>query len=114
MNPLESIKEAPQEAIAIGKKYMQKTEAYYKLKIFEQLTISASALTKLLIIGGFVFIGFIYLTIASTIALAKLLGSLEYACLIIALITFIFGLIAYKLKSHIDSKVIKSISKSFF
>lgn len=114
MNPIESITQAPPEAISLGKEYLQKSEAYYKLKIFQQLSYMTSAFAKLLFIGGFLFIGLVFLAVAGAIVLSDLLGSIVYGCLLIALATFICAIVVYRLRKSIDSKVISKISKTYF
>lgn len=114
MNIFESINESTTNAIKFGENYIKSTEEYLKLKIFQQLSLSFSTLIKAAIVGGFIFIGLIFLAIASAIALGNLLENIPLGILIVGIILLLFALIAFILRKKIDKAVIKKISKSFF
>ncbi len=114
MNIFESINESTSNAVKSGENYVSYTEKYLKLKIFQQLSFSFSALVKIAIVGGFIFLGLIFLAIAGAIALGDLLGSIPLGILLIGLLLMLFALIAYVSRKSIDKILIRKISKSFF
>lgn len=114
MNILESINESTTNVVKSGEDYIKCTEAYYKLKIFQQLSLSFSLLIKLALIGGFVFLGLIFLAIAGAILLGELLGNISLGILIAGLTMILFGLIAYAIRKRIDKTILIKFSKSFF
>ncbi|MDY7396626.1 hypothetical protein UMM65_15355 [Aureibaculum sp. 2210JD6-5] len=114
MNIFESINESTTNAVKSGENYIRRSEEYFKLKIFQQLSLSLSALVKIAIIGGFIFLGLIFFAIAGAIALGKLLESIPLGILIVGLILVLFALIAFSLRKSIDKTLIRKFSKSFF
>lgn len=114
MSPLSSISKASSKFLNEGEQYVQKSETYYKLKIFQQLTITLSTFTKILIIGSLLFIVFVFLTVAGAIALSDLLGSLVYGCLLISLFVGFITLLIYLNRKRIDKVIIRKMSKTYF
>lgn len=114
MNPLSSMTDTSLKAIKETEKYVSKSEAYYKLKIFQQLTFVLSTLSKTLVIGSLVFISFVFIIIASVILLSHFLGSFVYGCLLISLFIGIIALVLFLNRKHIDKVVIKKVSKTYF
>ena len=114
MNIFESIDESTTKGVKSGEDYIKSTEAYYRLKIFQQLSLSYSLLIKLTLIGGFVFLGLIFLAIAAAIALGNSIGSISLGILIVGLTLILFGFIPYALRKRIDKTILNKFSKSFF
>jgi hypothetical protein len=114
MNIFESINESTTNVVKSGEDYIKRTEAYYKLKVFQQLSLSFSLLVKIALVGGFLFLGLVFLAIAGAIALGNLLGSISLGILIVGLIILLFGLMAYALRKRIDKTILNKFSKSFF
>ena len=114
MNIFESINESTTDAAQSGENYIKFTKEYLKLKIFQQLSLSFSTLLKIAIVGGFLFVGFIFIAIAGAIALGNLLGDISLGILIVGLLLLFFGLIAFLSRKGIDKIILKKISKSFF
>tara|TARA_R110002073_G_scaffold72537_1_gene177107 strand:- start:71255 stop:71602 length:348 start_codon:yes stop_codon:yes gene_type:complete len=114
MNVLESINNSTSSVIKSGKNYVKYTEEYLKLKIFQQLTLSFSVLVKIAIVGGFIFLGLIFLAIAGAIAIGDLIGSIPLGILIVGLSLIVLAVIAFAIRKNIDKTIIKKFSESYF
>lgn len=114
MNPLSSMTNMPLKAIEKTEKYVTKSEAYYKLKLFQQLTFVLSTFAKMLIIGSSIFITFVFIIIACVILLSHFLGSFVYGCLLISLFIGFVIFILFRNRKYIDKVVIKKVSKTYF
>ena len=114
MGILNSLNETSDKAVELGDLYSRKTQEYYKLKVFQQLMLSASMFGKIMIIGGLSFIGLIFLLVSGTIILAQELNSLFLACLFMGALFFAIALFAYLLRSRIEKYIVKKSSKNFF
>ena len=60
MSLFDSLNHNSSEAVDIGKKYVETTKEYYKLKLFQQTTNAFSFLSKMAVIGGLLFLGLIF------------------------------------------------------
>jgi len=114
MNIFETLNESTTNVVKTGENYIKHTERYFKLKVFQQLSLSFSLLIKLAIVGGLLFLGLIFLAISGAIALGEVLGSTPLGVLIMGLTIILFALIAFALRKYIDKTIIKKFSKSFF
>lgn len=114
MNVFESINNTSNRASDIGEQFLDKTQEYYKLKIFQQVSYTISMLGKALAIGGVLFIGLIFIAFASAIAIGDLLGHVAYGYLIVGAVFIISAFIIYKVRHLIDSAVIKKFQSKIF
>ena len=114
MNILESIKETSGKMADAGETYVKKTEEYYKLKVFQQITVSISFVTKGLIIGGVLFLALFFLAFSLAFAIGKWLDSLALGYLIIAALFLIITVILYYNRCVINKKIIQALSSKFF
>ncbi|MCK0124420.1 phage holin family protein [Gelidibacter sp. F2691] len=114
MNVFESINNTSNKATDIGEQYLDKTQQYYKLKVFQHVSYSISMLGKAIAIGGVLFIGLIFLAFASAIAIGDLLGHAAWGYLIVGGIFMIGALIIYKTRHLIDGVIIKKIQSKIF
>ncbi len=110
----ESINNTSDKAVDISEKYLKDSHDYYKLKIFQQLTISISLVAKVLIIGGLLFIGLIFLSVAAAIFIGQQLGNVALGYLVVAGIFLIIGIIIYVSRNIINKKIIETLSLKFF
>lgn len=94
--------------------YIKATQKYIKLKIFEQLSVSLSLLSKILIIGCLAAIGVFFLSISVSLALGNLLGNMALGFLIIGVLLLIVALIVYSRREIITRKIIQTLSDKFF
>ncbi len=113
-NILESLNENTSKATEAAEAYSKATLKYLKLKIFEQLTSSASFISKFMFIGGLLLIAFLFLATAGAIALGTLLDNMALGCLAIGSVFLIVAFLVYRLRGTIDQKIIKSMSEKFF
>ncbi len=113
-NIFESINNTTDSAAEIGEKYLNDTKEYFRLKIFQQLTISVGMIAKALIIGGLLFIGLIFLSVAAALAIGQWIDSVALGYLIVAAIFLIVGAIIYFQRSIISRKIIVKMSPKFF
>ena len=113
-NIFESINNTSDKAVDVGEKYLKDTQEYYKLKIFQQLTISISMMAKVLAIGGLLFIGLIFLSFAAAIAIGQWIGNLALGYVIMSGIFFLIGILIYLTRSAINEKIIAKLSPKFF
>ena len=110
----DSIEETSKKAADLAEDYVRTSRAYIRLKVFQQLTISISLITKTVLIGGLLLIGVIFIAIAMVIFIGDLLGSMALGCVLVALLFIIAGAVVYSFREKIDSLIIKKMSPKFF
>lgn len=113
-NIFESINNTTENATELGEKYIDDTKEYFRLKVFQQLTISISMIAKALVIGGLLFIGLIFLSVAAALAIGKLVNSIALGYVIVAAIFLICGVIIYVKRDLISKRIIIKMSPKFF
>lgn len=113
-NVFESINNTSDKAVGIGEKYLKDTQDYYKLKIFQQLTVSISMVAKALFIGGLLFIGLIFISFAAALAIGNWIDNIALGYLIVAVFYIILGVILYSNRRAINHTIIKKMSPKFF
>ena len=114
MGIIESINKTKDKISDSGETYIRKTQEYYKLKIFQQLTFSISIVAKVLIFGGIFFSALIFLSFAAALALGEWLGDLALGYLILGSIFLLLGFLVYLKRDIINKKIIQSLSQKFF
>ncbi|WP_299390035.1 phage holin family protein [uncultured Gelidibacter sp.] len=114
MNVFESINNTSNKATDIGEQYLDKTQEYIKLKVFQQVSYTVSMLGKALAIGGVLFIGLIFLAFASAISIGDAIGHVAWGYLIVGAVFVIGALVIYKTRHLIDSAIIKKIQTKIF
>ncbi|WP_010521800.1 hypothetical protein [Aquimarina agarivorans] len=115
MSILNSINTASKQAISSSEDYIEATQDYLELKVFQQISLSFSFLIKILLIGGLCFVGATFLMIAGILKLATYIGDTSLALMYSSLIVFGISLILYLLrKKLIDSAIVKKLGKTFF
>lgn len=114
MGIFESLNQTSDKAIDVGEHYYKKTQEYYKLKVFQQLTSTMAMFCKIILIGSILFLSLTLLSVGGTLALGNLIGNMVFACLIIAGVLLFIGMIFFRYRAKIDSLIIQKISKQFF
>ena len=114
MNIFESINKKSEEMVDTGETYIKKSQEYYKLKVFQQISVSISLVAKVLIVGGLLFIGLFFLAFALAFAIGEWLGDLALGYLIVALIFLFTMVLVYYNRKFINNKIVKSLSTKFF
>ncbi|TPV31467.1 hypothetical protein FJ651_14845 [Paucihalobacter ruber] len=114
MNIFESVSKSTGKMSDSGETYIKKTQEYYTLKVFQQLTISASLIAKALIIGGLLLIVLFFLAFAAAMALGNILNNIALGYVSVAGIFLLFTAIIYFNRHLISNKIIKTLSHKFF
>lgn len=114
MGIIDSLNQTSNKAIDVGEIYYKKTQEYYRLKVFQQLTMTTGMLLKIAVIGGLGFLALIFLTVAGIIYLGNILESMVAACLVAGALFIVFLILAYVFRRSIDNVLIKKLSAKFF
>lgn len=114
MSLIDSISETNDQALKVGEKYLETSYKYYKLKIFEQLTISIGIVMKIFLIGGFILIGASFVAVALALAIGEALNNLTLGFVSVGVLFFILSVILFQWRKHINNFIIKRLSKKFF
>ncbi|MFD0861560.1 hypothetical protein ACFQ1M_05035 [Sungkyunkwania multivorans] len=114
MSIVESLSKISDKAVDAGEQYLESTQKYAELKIFQQLVSTTSFLLKFIILGGLFFLGLTFSAVAGVIALSKLLESMTQALMLVAGILFLITVLVYLFRKYIDKKLIKKLSKTYF
>lgn len=114
MNIFESVNETTGKMSDAGQNYLKKTEEYYTLKAFQQLTLSISLVAKALVIGGLLFITLMFLAVAGAIAIGNWLDHVALGYVIVAGVFLITTVIIYFNRHLISNAIIKTFSLKFF
>ncbi len=110
----ESIAETNKKATDIGEKYLKTSYEYYKLKIFQQLTVTISMVFKAILIGGFFVIGLGFMALALAVFIGEILNSYTQGFIIMGLIFMCFSFIALLFKKRVNDFVVAILSEKFF
>jgi hypothetical protein len=95
----------------VGKRYVEKTLAYYKLKLLKALTENISGIIKIILLSIFILITLLFLSVALAIYLGAILKSNAFGYVLVASIYTIVALVIYLLRKMIDNKVLNKINK---
>ena len=114
MGIIDSLNETSNKAIDVGEVYYKKTQEYYRLKVFQQMTMTTGMLLKMAVIGGLAFLALIFLTVAGIIYLGNILESMVGACLIAGALFIVLLIVAYIFRRKIDNMLVKKLSVKFF
>ena len=114
MEFFENITEASEKLGDSGKTYIEKSQAYYKLKVFQQVTDSISLITKIVIIGGLLFSALMFLAFALALYLGDLLENPSLGYVITAGLVVILTGIFYGNRHRINDLVVRRLSTNFF
>lgn len=114
MNIFESVNKTADTISDAGETYIKKTQEYYTLKIFQQLTVSISLVAKALIIGGLLFITLLFLAFAGAMAIGSQLNNMALGYVIIAGVFLLVSAVIYFSRHLINNKIVKTFSRKFF
>ncbi|APQ17266.1 hypothetical protein [Maribacter hydrothermalis] len=114
MGVIDSLNETSNKAIDVGEVYYKKTQEYYKLKVFQQLTMTTGMLLKIAVIGSLGFLALIFLSVAGIIYLGNVLESMVAACLIASGVFVLLFVVTYVFRRKIDNILVKNLSVKFF
>lgn len=102
--------ESPAE---VGKKYVEKTIHYYKLKLLKSITEDVSSLIKIVLVGLLSTIILIFLSISLAIYLGNLLSNNAIGYLIVSGIYLIILLLIVAIRKKIEKRVLLKMNKYF-
>lgn len=114
MGLVNSINETNEKAAEVGEIYLKKSYKYYKLKFFQQLSVSVSMVFKALIIGGFLFTFIFLASIALALQIGETTKNYPYGFFMVSLFFLVLAIIGYFLKNIVNKIIIKKLSKKFF
>lgn len=114
MDVIDKISNSTDKGTDLSKKYITTSYEYNKLKIFQLITLSVSSIVKLLIIGGLVSFGLIFLAFAMAIGVGDYLNNEAYGYLSVGLLFFVMSVLFLFIRKYIDTKIIQKMSKVFF
>ena len=114
MKLFNSLGETTDKAVDIGETYFKASHEYLKLKIFQQLTLSISMVTKLVVISAFLFLGIIFCAVAAAIAIGEALKNPLLGFMLVGVFFMLVALLLYLGRSTINKIVIQKIGDKFF
>ena len=114
MGVFDSLNETSNKAVDVGEEFYKKSRAFYKLKIFQQLSMTTGMLCKMALIGSLVLLGFIFFMVALTLYLGEVLESNILACLVVGALLLVLSIVVYLARRQIDNIVVKKLSPKFF
>jgi len=114
MSVFDDVNQTTNKASDIGERYIKTSHQYFRLKIFQQLTLSFSMIVKAVIVGTLSYLALLFFSIALVVVLSNALDSIVVGCLIVGLIYLVLALIMYMLRSKINKFVIRKIGSKFF
>jgi hypothetical protein len=114
MSLLDSLGETNKKASAAGEKFLKSSYNYYKLKIFQQLTISIGLIFKIIFIGGLIIIALGFMATAFALFLGEVLDNPGLGFVLAGVLFLCLSLIAYLFRKHMNSYIVKILSEKFF
>lgn len=110
----DAIGETNKKATDAGEEYLKSSYEYYKLKIFQQLTITISIVFKAILIGGFLITAIGFLSLALALYIGKLLNDYTLGFLIIGFVLLLLAFIVFLMKKRVNDFVVDLLSEKFF
>lgn len=114
MSVFDDINHTTDKASHIGERYIKASHQYFRLKVFQQLTLSLSLATKVIAFGSFMFAGLLFLSIAAGIEIGKAVSSYSLGFLIVGIAYFIISILIYLMRAKFNSYIIKKLGPKFF
>lgn len=114
MGVLDALDSTSSEAAEKGQAYVRTTKKYYELKVFQQLAIFSSSISKWAIFGVLCTLGFIFLAVAAALALSQHFENPASGFLVVGLVFLLLLGLAFFARKKIEHKVIQKLSENFF
>ena len=114
INIIESVNKSSSSGIEAGKNFAETSIQYAKLKVFYFSALATISLSKLVIIGSFLFIGLLFLSVSGAIAIGNYLNNISVGYLIIAVIYMLIGLLFFIVRKKIEKHILRELSKKVF
>lgn len=113
MEIIDKINNSTNKGTDTGKKYLEASYKYAKLKIFYFSALSITTVLKLFCIGGLVSIALIFLSFAAAIYIGDYFANLAIGYLVIGLFYLILSLIIYAKRKYLEKIILNKMSKIF-
>lgn len=94
--------------------YIKTSEDYIKLKSFKALMIGITFMTKILILGAFIFMALLVVSFAIAFKLAQVLNNTFYGFLIVGLFYVLVVILVYLLRAKISAPLLRKFSNYYF
>jgi len=114
MGLVDAINNTNEKAAEVSERYVKTSLKYYKLKIFQQLSISISIVFKAIVIGGLAIICVLISAIGLSLLIGESTDNYPLGFFTVGLLFLVLSVLAYMLRNLINKKVIKKLSKNFF
>lgn len=114
MSILDSVNETAGKATKTGEAYAKATQEYYRLKVFQQLSLQLSSILKIALMGGLLFLAMVFFTVAGAITLGEYLENMALGLVLIGGFLVLVALVVLLLRKQLETGVIKKLSAVFF
>jgi len=114
MSIFEDINNTTEKASNIGERYVKTSHRYFKLKLFQQLTLSLSMVAKTIVIGSLLFVGLVFLSVALALKLSDVFESAILGYLSVGGIFLVIAIMLFVLRSRITKLILRKMSLKFF
>jgi hypothetical protein len=94
--------------------YIEKNEAYYKLKVFKILTRSVTMVTQSLFVAAIAFLALFIISIGVSIAISAAMNNLYSGFLIVGVFYILVAVGVYIFRNELHRPLIKKLSKYYF
>lgn len=111
---LEELKKGLTEAEADVRSYLQHSEAYLELKIFQVFMKSVASLAQTLLIGAVLFLALFILSFAIAFGLGQLMDNTFHGFLIVAGFYVLASLLCYRFRNWLNAPLLKRFSDFYF
>ncbi|RZJ67939.1 MAG: competence protein [Flavobacterium sp.] len=111
----EELKENAGEFQQNAKGYIDSSVAYYKLWLFKVAMKSTTMLLKIFLIGIFLMLVLVFISVAAAIAIGYALDNFAYGFLIIGGVYILLSLLIYSIKDKfVEGPILEKFSEFFF
>ncbi|GAL72328.1 hypothetical protein [Jejuia pallidilutea] len=114
MGLVDAISNTNDKAVEVSERYVKTSLKYYKLKVFQQLSISVSIVFKALIIGSLALMCVLISAVGLALFIGESTQNYPFGFLMVGLLFLILSIIVFALRRLINKWVIKKLSKKFF
>lgn len=114
MSIFDDVNQTTNKASDIGERYVKTTHQYFRLKVFQQLTLSLSMIVKAVLIGAMLFVGLLFFSVALVVELSSVYESLITGCIIVGFGYLLLAIVIYLLKSKINKFLIRKVGSKYF
>lgn len=115
MSIIDNIKNATQSVTESGADYVEATQSYVELKIFQHIALSFSLLVKILLVGGLFLWAFILATVTGILLVNEVVNNLPMTLLYFSTAFLLLGILVFIFRKKLfDNAVVSKLSQTFF